>query len=89
MIPPRTFLLLLASMLSASSAAALNLTAITPADGATGVCADTPVRLTFDAEVRLGAVGTVQLVDATTGEVVDSADLADPDRKSTRLNSSH
>ena len=70
MIPPRTFLLLLASMLSASAAAALSLTAITPSDGATGVCADTPVRLTFDADVRLGAVGTVQLVDAATGRVL-------------------
>ena len=64
-------------LLLIASARALNLTALVPADDATAVCADTLVRLTFDEEVRLGAAGIGQLVDLASGEVVDSADLAE------------
>ncbi len=77
-MPLRLLLALLASVSSAPFALALSVTAIAPADGAMNVCADTLVRLTFDGDVRAGGVGTVQLLDAATGEVVDAADLADP-----------
>ncbi|MFM7750611.1 MAG: pectinesterase family protein [Opitutaceae bacterium] len=75
--PSSGWLVFLACLLLAAPARALTLTTLTPADGATMACADTLVRLTFDEEVRLGAAGIVQLVDAASGEVVDSADLAE------------
>ena len=64
-------------LLLVASARALSLTALAPSDGATGVCADTLVRMTFDEDVRVGVAGTVQLVDGASGEVVDAADLTE------------
>jgi pectin methylesterase-like acyl-CoA thioesterase len=69
----------LVHLLLLASARAVSLTALAPSDGATGVCADTLVRMTFDEEVRVGVAGTVQLVDTAGDEVVDSADLTEPE----------
>ena len=79
MSPPKFRLLPVSvvCLLLAATARALSLTALAPADGATGVCADTLVRMTFDEEVRVGTAGTVQLIDAASGEVVDTADAAE------------
>jgi pectin methylesterase-like acyl-CoA thioesterase len=79
-MPPtisRWLLLPLVLLLLVASARALSLTTLAPSDGATGVCADTLVRMTFDEDVRVGAAGTVQLVDGASGEVVDAADLTE------------
>lgn len=74
---PRRWLTTLVYLLLIASARGLNLTALVPADGATAVCADTLVRMTFDEDVRVGGAGRVQLVDAASGEVADAADLAE------------
>jgi hypothetical protein len=51
--------------------------ALTPPNGADGVCPDTPLTLTFDRDVRVGLSGAVQ-VYRSDGSLVDRIDLADP-----------
>ncbi len=53
-----------------------------PATGATAVNPDTPLRLTFDREVRVGATGKIQIVRVVDNTVVDTLDLG---ASSTRL----
>jgi pectin methylesterase-like acyl-CoA thioesterase len=50
---------------------------LAPAPGATGVCVDTPLRLTFDRAPRVGNKGTIR-VERTDGTLADVIDLADP-----------
>jgi pectin methylesterase-like acyl-CoA thioesterase len=49
-----------------------------PADGATNVAPDTPLRLTFDSPPRVGASGHIRVFDAVSGAQVDTLDLAVP-----------
>jgi pectin methylesterase-like acyl-CoA thioesterase len=56
-------------------AAALNATNLWPANGATNVCPDTPLRLTFDAPPRVNSSGLIGLY-RDDGLLVDSFDLA-------------
>jgi hypothetical protein len=51
--------------------------ALTPPNGARGVCPDTPLVLTFDREPQLGRSGAVRVYRAD-GSLVDSIDMADP-----------
>ncbi|MBI5690073.1 MAG: immunoglobulin domain-containing protein [Verrucomicrobia bacterium] len=46
-----------------------------PATGAATVIPDTPLRLTFDREVRVGASGRIRIHRAADGQVVDTLDL--------------
>ncbi|MGH3488466.1 MAG: pectinesterase family protein [Actinopolymorphaceae bacterium] len=48
-----------------------------PADGATDVSPDTPLRMTFAGPPRLGDRGTIR-VHSSDGRLADSIDLADP-----------
>ncbi len=52
--------------------------ALFPASGATDVCPDTPLRLTFDAPPTLGPAGKIQIFDAATHAVVDTIDVSSP-----------
>ncbi len=69
------FLTLLGLLLAAPSALALSVTALFPADGATRVCPDTPLKLTFDTAPALGTSGTVRIHTAD-GKLADTLDLA-------------
>jgi hypothetical protein len=69
------FLAVVVSLLGAR-VFALAPTVFSPANNATGVCADTLLTLTFDAAPRLGTAGRVQIVNAATDAVVDTIDLA-------------
>ncbi len=53
-----------------------------PAGGAQGVNPDTPLRLTFDREVRAGLSGRIRIGRASDGSIVDTLDLG---AASTRL----
>jgi pectin methylesterase-like acyl-CoA thioesterase len=46
-----------------------------PAADATAVCADTPLRLTFDAPPTLGTGGKIQIFDASNNALVESIDI--------------
>ncbi len=58
--------------------AALTVARFFPAAGATDVCPDTPLRLTFSAAPTLGAGGKIRVCDATTKTVVETIDLSAP-----------
>ena len=55
--------------------AALGLTSIFPANSAAGVCADTPLRITFDSAPTVGTTGRI-IVSNSAGAVVDAIDLS-------------
>ncbi len=57
-------------------AAAVSATSFFPTNNAANVCADTPLKITFDAAPALGSTGTVKIFNATTNAVVDTIDLA-------------
>jgi hypothetical protein len=50
-------------------------TAFQPANGATGVCYDTPLYVTFDRPPTLNNVGKIQIHDSSSATVVDTLDL--------------
>lgn len=56
----------------------LHLIALYPAPGASGVCPDSPLRLSFDSPARLGASGTIRIVDLADGRAVDTIDVGAP-----------
>lgn len=58
-----------------NAALALTATAVFPANRATNVCVDTPLRITFDAAPTLGASGSVK-IRQSDGAVVETIDLA-------------
>jgi pectin methylesterase-like acyl-CoA thioesterase len=47
-----------------------------PASGQNDVCADTPLRMTFAGDVKLGPVGKIDLFDASNDQRVDSIDVS-------------
>ena len=55
----------------------LTVTGFFPAAGATEVCPDSPLRLTFNAAPLPGVIGKIQILDATD-TVVESIDVAAP-----------
>jgi pectin methylesterase-like acyl-CoA thioesterase len=55
--------------------AALGVTGLFPANAATGICIDTPLRITFDGVPGVGASGKI-VVTNSGGTVVDSIDLS-------------
>ena len=55
--------------------AALSVNSVFPADAASGVCIDTPLRLTFDAAPTVGTSGRI-VVTNSGGTVVDTIDLS-------------
>lgn len=58
-----------------SATAGLRLVSVSPAPGATDVCIDTPLRLTFDGPPALSQSGVIQLMD-DAGTVLDSIDAS-------------
>ena len=54
---------------------AANILTLQPADGATNVCPDTLLRLTFDAPPVLGRAGEIRITTAA-GELADTIDLS-------------
>ncbi len=82
LLSPRTVPVVASTPLAVASGALL------PANGATGVPVDTLLRIGFDATPSLGVTGTISIVRASDGVVVDTIDLSDvwavysgPDRK--------
>src|SRR5262245_23300474 len=55
-----------------------NPSSVFPLDGATGICPDTPLRITFGAPPTLGADGKIQIFDATGDTKVETIDVAVP-----------
>jgi pectin methylesterase-like acyl-CoA thioesterase len=66
---------LLVSALALWAASGASGAALFPSDGATGVCPDTPLRLTFDGPVALGPGGRIRILDAADGSLVESIDV--------------
>jgi hypothetical protein len=58
-------------------APALAATSFSPADGASGLCVDAPLSVTFDQAPHLGSSGTID-VHRADGSLADRIDLADP-----------
>jgi pectin methylesterase-like acyl-CoA thioesterase len=52
--------------------------ALSPAAGATSVCPDTPLRITFSAAPTLGAAGKIRIFDAATNAPVETIDVSSP-----------
>lgn len=46
-----------------------------PAAGATGVCPDTPLRVTLPTAAAVGSAGQIRILDAATGALVESVDV--------------
>jgi len=57
--------------------AALTATSFFPANNATSVCADTPLKITFDTPPVIGTAGTVRIFNSG-GTLVETLDLAVP-----------
>ena len=55
---------------------ALTVTTLFPANGATGLPVDAPLKITFGVAPTPGTSGLIQIHDAATGAVVDTIDLA-------------
>jgi pectate lyase/pectin methylesterase-like acyl-CoA thioesterase len=55
---------------------ALAATALFPANGATGLPIDSPLKITFGVAPAIGAAGLIQIHDAATGVVIDTIDPA-------------
>src|SRR5262245_43723487 len=55
---------------------ATTVTALFPANGATGLPVDVPLKITFNAAPTLGTSGLIQIHEASTGTAVDTIDLA-------------
>jgi pectin methylesterase-like acyl-CoA thioesterase len=62
--------------LTSSALAELKVVSLFPANGATNVCADTPLRITFDAPAQSARTGRI-LIRAVSGAMVDRIDLAE------------
>lgn len=56
----------------------LDLRSAFPAPGATGVCADTPLRLTFTSTPSPGTTGRIEVRDTADNSLADFIDLATP-----------
>lgn len=63
---------------AAATKLAVPLAAAFPAPGATQVCPDTPLRLSFETPPTLGTSGRIHIVDTATGRDADTIDLSQP-----------
>src|ERR1035437_6828719 len=70
-----TWVLMHACIILAPPLHALTARSFAPANGSVGVCADTPLSITFDATPKLGSRGTVRITRAD-GTPADTLDLA-------------
>src|SRR5262245_24272650 len=69
--------------MQATTDAAPTVTALFPANGATAMPVDVPLKITFNAAPTLATSGLIQIHDASTGAVTDTIDLgAAPQTKS-------
>lgn len=77
-------MLLFAALLFSAreSFSALNATSFFPASGATNICLDTPLQITFDAPPKVNSAGFIRIYTAA-GALADSIDLSQPSQ--TRL----
>src|ERR1043166_4682657 len=75
---PYTLVARSAAVVTTSSAASLVVTpGLLPTNGATGVCYDTPLYLTFSQAPKLGTNGTIKIFNVTNSATpVDTIDLA-------------
>jgi hypothetical protein len=56
----------------------MSVTAVSPANGATAICVDTPLSVTFSDTISLGTIGSVKIFDAANpGTPVDTLEVAD------------
>ncbi|WP_320774768.1 pectinesterase family protein [Streptomyces sp. CRN 30] len=76
--PALAVLLASAAVAPPASAADGATVALGPNGTASAVCADTPLRLRFAADVTLGTEGRLTVRRAADGSAVDTVDLADP-----------
>src|SRR5262252_1981940 len=56
--------------------AGLSASGFFPANGAGGVCIDTPLRITFSTPPVVGSTGKIQVFDAADNKVVDTIDVS-------------
>lgn len=62
---------------NASVYSTMSVTAVSPTNGATGICYDTPLTVTFSDTVSLGTVGAIKIFDAANpGAPVDTINAA-------------
>jgi pectin methylesterase-like acyl-CoA thioesterase len=71
-----TFLIVAAPAFAQTRPVELSPTALFPGNGATGICTDTPLRITFSSPPTLGDSGTINVYDAQTNEIVESIDVS-------------
>lgn len=76
-IPFLPILLAAVATLLPGRLAALTATALFPANNATSVCADTPLKITFDTPPTIGTAGAVRIYNSG-GTLVETLDLAVP-----------
>lgn len=56
---------------------AMTVTAVSPANNATGICYDTPLTVTFSDSVKLGTIGSIKIYNATNSTTpVDTIDAS-------------
>ena len=70
--------LALLAAVAPSARAAFAIAQFFPANAATAVCPDTPLRLAFSAAPTFGAAGKIRIFDADTRAAVETFDLAAP-----------
>lgn len=61
---------------NASVYSTMSVVSVSPSNGATGICYDTPLTVTFSDTVSLGSVGAIKIFDAATGTPVDTISAA-------------
>jgi pectin methylesterase-like acyl-CoA thioesterase len=60
-----------------SAFSTLTVTAVTPTNGATDICSDTPLTVTFSSSISLGSIGSIKIYDAANpGTPVDTINAA-------------
>lgn len=72
----RLGLAFLVFMLLSLQALAISATTYFPASGTSNICADTPLKITFDAAPTLGTTGLVKIFRASNNALVDTIDLS-------------
>lgn len=61
---------------NASVYSPMTVVSVSPTNGASGICYDTPLTVTFSDPVSLGSVGAIKICDASTGTPVDTISAA-------------
>jgi pectin methylesterase-like acyl-CoA thioesterase len=71
-----SLLLAATPVLGQSPALDSNLSALFPAAGSTGICPDTPLRITFSSPPAYGISGKIRVFDAATNQPVETIDIS-------------